>query len=234
MKFYRIIVSVMFCIVCTATMFEMEEEAIYIPKVILNLIDRFRANEDDWYNEIGHVLIKDKKREACNVHAVSCSQDYIWFSCSRFDHQKDEKRCFLSLSDMRFISEPCKNMKEKILSYFDNAFGHGLIKKCEGNQQLILKNEEGGKIGVFRGMQESERIGRLEAQEKLRRLSVSEDGQIIVTCGEGHIRKWELCEGIKKKFKMCNIYPGGKILVPALKYGIDQKGFKKDDVDTDE
>ena len=123
MNFYRIIVSVMFCIVHIAMTSEAEKKIIVVSEDVLDLIDQFRANEDDWYNETGHVLIKDKKKEACNVHAVSCSQNYIWFSCSRFDHQEDEKRCFLSLSDMRSISGPHENMKEKILPYFKNEFG---------------------------------------------------------------------------------------------------------------
>jgi len=53
----------------------------------------------------------------------------------------------------------------------------------------------------------------LEAPEKLKAFSVSEDGKIIVTCGKGgHIRKWELQERLKEGYKMSDIYRYGKVM----------------------
>jgi len=125
-------------------------------------------------------------------------------------------------------------------SFYDFSFGQGLIKH-DTEELLIVRfeadvnmNKTNGKLSIFKCMKKNayirlmttalgkiytfeenpDHMCTLEAPEKLKSLSLSGDGKIIVTCGEGdHVRKWEFYEGLKEGFKLGDIFPNGEIMV---------------------
>jgi len=246
MKFYLIIAPVIFCFIYTTTIFGAEntDDILEIPENIFGLIDEFRAPEKDHYLETGHVEIRNHKKEACDILSVSYSNDLISFTRNNNTPEAYNcpEECFLSLSDMKGIERPREKIKEdSYWSFYDFFFGQGSMK-YDAEKLLIIRDEKNaitnkfnGKLGIFKCMKENvyiratgdkyafkekpNHICTLEATEKLKAFSVSEDGKIIVTCGKGgHIRKWELQEPLKKGYKMSDIYRCRKVMAKHVNH----------------
>jgi len=241
MKFYQIIVPVIFCFIYTTTIFGFEEivDILDIPEDIFDLIDKFRTLENDRYLETGYVKINDHEKEGWDVRRKLCSKNLIFLICNNCLNGREEEY-FLSLPDMEFIQKPRRKIIDGscLYSYFDDSYFSNRLVKNDEEELLMVRIEEDvitdGKLGIFKCMKESAYISSmpsvlgkryalkkkpnymctLEAPEELKSLGVSEDGKIIITCGKGgHVRKWELQKPLKKGFKLEDIFPNGEIMV---------------------
>ena len=215
MKFYQIITPVIICFMYFTVSFG-AEKAIYIPTKIENPIDEFRAGERDCYYETGHIRVSDSEKEVGDIRKVSCSQDFILFTYKMLDSKKQAGYSNLPLSNMQREGQTEKLIKftwreKNERESFDNEFGKG-VKISGITGQLIFRSEENKEIGVFRDMKEDSYMCSLKTPERITALNVSEDGKVIVTCGEGGmIRKWKFFEELKNKIN--DIYPNGRIIM---------------------
>ena len=231
MKFYRTTASVMFFIMCTATMFGMQEETGYIPGDILCLIDEFRAAKGS-YEETGHRQIKE---EVHDIRMVSRFKDCIALEleCADSDDARNwaAEPAFLSLSSMKFIELPVLSDEDRgtpveVLSrILSGELDKGIVMEKDHEGGRLFFEIEESKVRVFRDTTKDSYICSLKAPKKIKILETSEYGTTIVTYDKGgYIRKWE--EQFKKGHKMSDICPGGRI--PDK-----QKIFEEDDIDTE-
>ena len=154
MKFYQIIAPGILCFMYFTASFGSEKITVF-PTDIWNEIDQFRTGERDCYYETGHIRVSNREKEAEDVCRISPSQDFIWYSCSHLDNsEKNEKKYFLSLSDIQDSEGPSGEIEGSIFNFFNNEFGSGLLKRCE-KSYLILKNmpykenKDFEQIGIF-------------------------------------------------------------------------------------